>query len=237
MQGRMKLMNVISCALVFWFKERWNMEVSTAKKKRKLKMWQIIMISLVAGIAVGLGMSFMGGRDVGWIAAVCDFMSFLGNVFIRLIRMVIVPLVFFSIVSAMAELKDLKRLRSIGIKTILLFTFTTAIALTIGLVWVNIIRPGDGIVLSEAVDTVNVAEMPGIYDTLLNLIPLNVFEAFTNGSMLQITCQPLHTLLLCMYRCFCLWQRSIRSNTSRWLLNPGLLHSVRVHPWPPFLFL
>lgn len=186
MQGRMKLMNVISCALVFWFKERWNMEVSTEKKKRKLKMWQIIMISLVAGIAVGLGMSFMGGRDVGWIAAVCDFMSFLGNVFIRLIRMVIVPLVFFSIVSAMAELKDLKRLRSIGIKTILLFTFTTAIALIIGLVWVNIIRPGDGIVLTEAVDTVTVAEMPGIYDTLLDLIPLNVFEAFTNGSMLQI---------------------------------------------------
>ena len=162
------------------------MEGTAAKKTHKLKMWQIIMISLVAGIAVGLGMSFMGGRDVAWIAAVCDFMSFLGNVFIRLIRMVIVPLVFFSIVSAMAELKDLKRLRSIGLKTILMFTITTALALTIGLVWVNIIRPGDGIVLTEAVDTVNVAEMPGIYDTLLDLIPLNVFEAFTNGSMLQI---------------------------------------------------
>jgi len=170
----------------FLVKERWNMEGTAAKKTHKLKMWQIIMISLVAGIAVGLGMSFMGGRDVAWIAAVCDFMSFLGNVFIRLIRMVIVPLVFFSIVSAMAELKDLKKLRSIGLKTILMFTFTTAIALTIGLVWVNIIRPGDGIVLTEAVDTVNVAEMPGIYDTLLDLIPLNVFEAFTNGSMLQI---------------------------------------------------
>lgn len=162
------------------------MEGTAAKKTHKLKMWQIIMISLVAGIAVGLGMSFMGGRDVAWIAAVCDFMSFLGNVFIRLIRMVIVPLVFFSIVSAMAELKDLKKLRSIGLKTILMFTITTALALTIGLVWVNIIRPGDGIVLTEAVDTVNVAEMPGIYDTLLDLIPLNVFEAFTNGSMLQI---------------------------------------------------
>lgn len=162
------------------------MEGTAAKKTHKLKMWQIIMISLVAGIAVGLGMRFMGGRDVAWIAAVCDFMSFLGNVFIRLIRMVIVPLVFFSIVSAMAELKDLKKLRSIGLKTILMFTITTALALTIGLVWVNIIRPGDGIVLTEAVDTVNVAEMPGIYDTLLDLIPLNVFEAFTNGSMLQI---------------------------------------------------
>ena len=64
-----------------------------------------------------------------------------GKYFIRLIRKVIVPLVFFSIVSAVAELKDLKRLRSIGIKTIVLFTLTTAIAITIGLVLVNIIVP------------------------------------------------------------------------------------------------
>lgn len=160
--------------------------METTKKKHKLKMWQIIMISLVLGIIVGLILSFMGGRDVEWIAAVCDLMSFLGNVFIRLIRMVIVPLVFFSIVSAMAELKDLKRLRSIGVKTIILFTLTTAVAITIGLVWVNIIRPGDGIVLTEAIDSVEVTEMPGIYDTLLDLIPLNIFEAFADGEMLQI---------------------------------------------------
>ena len=63
---------------------------------------------------------------------------------------------------------------------------TTAIAITIGLVLVNIIRPGDGVVLTEAVDSVTVTEMPSIYDTLLDLIPLNVFEAFTEGSMLQI---------------------------------------------------
>ncbi len=162
------------------------MEAAKVKKKRKIKMWQIIMISLVLGVIVGLILSFLGGTDVAWIASVCNFMSFLGNIFIRLIRMVIVPLVFFSIVSAVAELKDLKRLRSIGIKTIVLFTLTTAIAITIGLVLVNIIRPGDGVVLTEAVDSVTVTEMPSIYDTLLDLIPLNVFEAFTEGSMLQI---------------------------------------------------
>ncbi len=168
------------------------MENEKKKKKHKLKMWQIILLALVAGIIFGLILSFLGGRDVSWIAAICDFMSFLGNVFIHLIRMVIVPLVFFSIVSSMAELKDLKRLRSIGLKTILLFTITTALAITIGLVWVNIIRPGDGVVLSESVDSVTVTEMPGIYDTLLDLIPTNICEAFANGSMLQIICLLLH---------------------------------------------
>ena len=114
------------------------MNAANVKKKRKIKMWQIIMISLVLGIIAGLALSFLGGTEVAWIASVCDFMSFLGNIFIRLIRMVIVPLVFFSIVSAVAELKDLKRLRSIGIKTIILFTATTAIAITIGLVLVSL---------------------------------------------------------------------------------------------------
>ncbi len=162
------------------------MENRKTEKKHKLKAWQIILMALVAGIIFGLTLSHLGGRDVSWIAAICDLMSFLGNVFIRLIRMVIVPLVFFSIVSSMAELKDLKRLRSIGLKTILLFLFTTAMSITIGLVWVNVIRPGDGVVLTEAVNSVTVSEMPGMYDTLLDLIPLNVCEAFANGSMLQI---------------------------------------------------
>ena len=72
------------------------------KKKHRLKTWQIILMSLVAGIVFGLSLSSLGGRNVSWIAAICDLMSFLGNIFIRLIRMVIVPLVFFSIVSSMA---------------------------------------------------------------------------------------------------------------------------------------
>lgn len=158
----------------------------TKAKKINMNMWQIIMISLVLGSVVGLVMSNMGGRSVPAIAAICDFCLFLGNIFIRLIRMAIVPLVFFSIVSAVVELKDLKRLRGIGIKTLVLFTLTTAIAISIGLVMVSIIRPGDGIVLTESVNAIKVAEMPGIYETLLDLIPLNIFGAFTDGNMLQI---------------------------------------------------
>lgn len=65
-------------------------------------MWQIIMISLVLGIIAGLALSFLGGTEVAWIASVCDFMSFLGNIFIRLIRMVIVPFIVFSIFVAVA---------------------------------------------------------------------------------------------------------------------------------------
>ncbi len=161
------------------------MEKDKTNKKKGIKIWQVILIALVLGIVVGLVLSAMGGTDVAWIAAVCDFFSFLGNIFIRLIRMVVVPLVFVSIVSAIAELKDLRKLRNIGVKTILFFLFTTACAICIGLIWVNIIRPGDGVVLAEDVE-VTVSSLPNIYDTLLDLIPLNIFQAFTDGEMLQI---------------------------------------------------
>ena len=156
------------------------------EKLKKVKMWKVIMSALAFGIIVGLIFSKLGGRDVSWIAATCDFFSFLGNIFIHLIRMAVVPFVFVSIVSAVADLKDLKRLRNIGVKTILMFTATSAVAITIGLIWANVIRPGEGIKLTNAVEEVKVAELPGIYDTLLDLIPLNIFESFTNGSMLQI---------------------------------------------------
>jgi Na+/H+-dicarboxylate symporter len=110
-----------------------------------------------------------------------------GNVFIRLIRMVIVPLVFFSIVAAIVDLKNIKELRNIGVKTILMFTFTSAVAITIGLVLSNIIKPGYGLTL-EGVDinSIQVQELPSIYDTLLDIIPLNICESFTNGTMMQI---------------------------------------------------
>ncbi|MBU5455599.1 dicarboxylate/amino acid:cation symporter [Caproiciproducens sp. MSJ-32] len=155
-------------------------------KKRKLKNYQLVFMSLILGTVFGLILSKAGGKDVAWIAYITDFCSFLGNIFIRLIRMIVVPLVFFSITAAVLELKDLKQLKRIGIKTFLLFSVTSAIAIAIGITLAYIIKPGQGIVLETAASEINVAELPGIYDTLLDIIPLNIFEAFTKGSMLQI---------------------------------------------------
>lgn len=155
-------------------------------KKRKLKNYQLVFISLIIGSIFGLILSATGGKDVAWIAYVTDFCSFIGKIFIRLIRMIVVPLVFFSITSAVLELKDLKQLKRIGIKTFLLFSVTSAVAITIGVVLAYIIKPGKGIVIDGIANEINVSELPNIYDTLLDIIPLNIFESFANGSMLQI---------------------------------------------------
>lgn len=155
-------------------------------KKRKLKGYQLVFISLILGTIFGLILSKAGGKDVVWIAHITEFCSFLGTVFIRLIRMIVVPLVFFSITAAVLELKDIKQLRRIGIRTFVLFTVTSGIAIAIGITLAYIIKPGKGIVLKNVTNEITVSELPSIYDTLLDIIPLNIFESFTNGSMLQI---------------------------------------------------
>ena len=116
-------------------------------RKRKLKNYQLVFISLILGTVFGLILSKAGGKDVAWIAHVTEFCSFLGIVFIRLIRMIVVPLVFFSITAAVLELKDIKQLRRIGIRTFVLFTVTSGIAIAIGITLAYIIKPGKGIVL------------------------------------------------------------------------------------------
>lgn len=156
------------------------------KALKKLKMWQKVFISLAVGILFGIVLSALGGTTVGWIAAICEFCKFLGDLFIRLIKMVVVPLVFFSIVSAIAELKDLRRLRSIGIKSLVVFTLTSSIAITIGVGLAYLIKPGVGVSIAGVTNSVTLAETKGFYDTILDMIPTNIFEAFTSGNMLQI---------------------------------------------------
>ena len=155
-------------------------------KKIKFKSYHKIFIGLILGCIVGAIFSGMGGKDIELINQIAIFSEFLGNVFIRLIRMSVVPIVFFSISTAVINLKDIRKLKSIGIKTMMMFTLTTACAISIGLVMAYIIKPGVGIDIAGISNTVEVKELPGFYETMLDMIPLNIFESLTNGSMLQI---------------------------------------------------
>lgn len=94
-----------------------------------MKIYHKIFIGLVLGCIIGAILSSMGGKDVALINQIAIFSEFLGDVFIRLIRMSVVPIVFFSISTAVINLKDIKKLKSIGIKTMLLFTLTTSFAI------------------------------------------------------------------------------------------------------------
>ena len=127
-----------------------------------------------------------------------DSTEWLGRLFLALIKMIVVPLVFFSLVVGVASLGDFRKLGRIGARTIAFFMTTTAFALVIGVGLANLIQPGN--LLSkedkaallatyhdDAGDMVEkAAEAPGIVDQLLAIVPENPVEALAAGDMLQI---------------------------------------------------
>ena len=156
-------------------------------EKKENPLYVKIFIALFAGIAFGYVLNFMGGVENEIINGyVLPFFQFIGDLFIKLIKMIVVPLVFFCIIDAALSLGDIKKLRSIGVKTIIWFLATGGISATIGLILANIIKPGRGLQLGTAETAMEVKELPGIYQTLLDLIPSNPFQALTSGEMMQI---------------------------------------------------
>jgi aerobic C4-dicarboxylate transport protein len=119
-------------------------------------------------------------------------MKILGDAFIRLIKMVIAPIVFFTVVNGIANMGDMKKVGRIGGKALLYFEIVTTIALAIGLVVVNLVKPGAGIDASSASGDISkyteAAAEPGhgITDFLLNIIPDNVVGAMAAGELLPI---------------------------------------------------
>ena len=137
-------------------------------------LWQRILIALVLGAVVGLAWG-EGAASIKWI----------GDLFVRLIRTMVVPLVFVSIAAGVAALIDPKRLGSIGIKTIGLYLFTTAIAAVVGLTLGTIVQPGAGANLAGATPhVVDVGKDVGLQ--LLEIVPLNPFEALAKGDLLAV---------------------------------------------------
>lgn len=156
--------------------------------KVRLKLWQKIFIGLILGIVVGIVLSNMGGPNNSIVSKLMEFFAFLGNMFIRLIRMAVVPLVFFSIVTGVINLGDIKRLAGTGIRTLLLFFLTSAGSVSLGLVLANIIKPGSSVQLGTVSTSIkdNLAEIPSVYKLVLDFFPENPIASFANGTMLQI---------------------------------------------------
>jgi Na+/H+-dicarboxylate symporter len=125
-------------------------------------------------------------------------MSPVGEIFMRLIKMVIVPLVFSSLLVGVASLGDVRKLGRMGGKTLGLYLVTTALAVTIGLICAHIIQPGKFIAEEDraalqakftdsADDKVDAAaEAPSAIDNVLDIIPVNPIESLSSGNMLQI---------------------------------------------------
>ncbi len=156
-------------------------------KKLKIKLHTKIFLGLILGVIAGL---VFGDKIL--------FVKPVGDVFMSLITMIVVPLVFVSLMLGTAGMGDVRKLGRIGAKTSLYFVLTTVVAIVVGLALANTVRPGEG--LSEEVRTElyknyeskaqdgiqRVEEKPSLVDILVNIVPRNPVAAFVQGNMLQI---------------------------------------------------
>lgn len=144
----------------------------------KLSLSTKIFIGLALGVMAGL--MFQSSPEVATI-----YIKPLGNLFLNLIKMIIVPLVLSSLVVGSASTGDVGKLGRIGIKTLAYYLVTTAIAVVLGLFLANMVNPGLG--LSIPVDaTAEAKEVPSVIETFLNIIPTNPIQAMADANMLQI---------------------------------------------------
>jgi Na+/H+-dicarboxylate symporter len=110
----------------------------------------------------------------------------LGDLFLRLIKFIVVPLVLASLITGITSLNNIKKLLSVGGKTIAYFMGTTFMAVVIGLLVGFGISPGKGLDITLPTESAEKTEIPSVIDTILNIVPVNPFESLSTGNILQI---------------------------------------------------
>ncbi|MDC7290955.1 dicarboxylate/amino acid:cation symporter [Blautia schinkii] len=153
------------------------MSETTGKKKVSLTMW--IFGALVLGVIVGLLMQ--GNAEIAE-----NYIKPFGTIFLNLIKMVVVPVVLLSIMQGIISLQDVRKVGSIGVKTIVFYLCTTAFAVTLGLIFANLLNVGAGFNLGTEELVYEAAEAPSFMDTLVNIFPSNAIQPLASATMLQV---------------------------------------------------
>ena len=150
------------------------------------KFHKILYVQVIIGILIGIALGFFD-------APLAEKMKPLGDGFIKLIRMMIAPIIFLTVVSGIAGIGDMKKVGRVGMKALLYFEVVTTLALVIGLVVVSWIRPGAGINADAAtLDVKSIAQYTSssshlsTVDFVLNIIPETFLGAFAKGEILQV---------------------------------------------------
>lgn len=165
------------------------------------KPWyQVLYIQVLIAVAVGISIGWRW-PDIG------ISMRPLGDGFIKLVKMIISPIIFCTVVHGVASMSDIRKLGRVGAKTLLYFEIISTLALVIGLVVVNLLQPGAGFNMNPATldadavaasrDAARQAHSLAIVPFLLGIIPTSFFDAFAKGDVLQV-------LLLAMLTAFAL---------------------------------
>ncbi|MCH2613965.1 MAG: dicarboxylate/amino acid:cation symporter, partial [Opitutales bacterium] len=172
----------------------------------KIKLTRWIVMAMLAGAVVGLTLSQFvefaidsgTGRvkldaqnrpilEQGFVAdyIINGFFQFLSEAIIRSLKALVIPLVFVSLICGTAAMDDVRKLGTIGLKTLALYLFTTAVAITIAIIVALIVRPGEWVQVTDTNDFVP-GETKPLLQVFIDIFPENVVFAFVNGEMLQI---------------------------------------------------
>ncbi len=165
------------------------------ERRRLAAHWQIL-IGMVAGLLVGMIAVRFGGKE--WVV---DWLKPLGTIFINLLKLIAIPMIITSLITGMANLGDVSRLSRLGLQTVMLYLATTVIAISIGLLIANVVKPGDSIAPSTRNHLVNTYQTDadakiqtakrqrneGPLKPLVAMVPDNIFlSATSNRNMLQV---------------------------------------------------
>lgn len=160
--------------------------------------WQILI-----GMVIGLIFGFIMLQIDGGKSFTDDWIKPLGSIFVKLLKLIAIPLILASLIKGISDLKDISKFKSIGIRTIITYVMTTVIAISIGLILVNVLQPGDG-VSEETISklTSTYSENSGVKDKIAeaskqvesgplqfleDMVPDNAFKAMSENSlMLQV---------------------------------------------------
>lgn len=166
---------------------------------KKLELHWQIMIGMITGILFGFLMTnFEWGQSF-----VSDWIAPLGTIFVNLLKLIAVPLILASLIKGISDLQDISKFKTIGGRTIIIYIFTTVVAITIGLFLVNVLEPGEGITpetidnlteryagdsqISERIAEASRQKESGPLQFIVDMVPQNAMEAMSNNKlMLQV---------------------------------------------------
>ena len=148
-------------------------------QKKKLSLTVKISLGLMLGIMVGIGLQDYADFAVSYIKP-------FGTIYLNLIKMIVVPVVLLSIAQGIISLQDVRKVGTIGLRTVLYYLCTTALAVTFGLVFANLLKVGAGYVLPAEELSYTASQAPNFMDTLVNIFPSNSFKPLAEANMLQV---------------------------------------------------
>ncbi|MCK5894633.1 MAG: dicarboxylate/amino acid:cation symporter [Endozoicomonadaceae bacterium] len=149
-----------------------------------------VLIALVGGIVIGVLIQYFASPNgVLEVWLINGLFSVAGGIFIAMIKLMVMPLIFISIVSAVCSIEDIGQFGRLGVKTLGLYLLNTAIAITAAIGIGMVVQPGLGANLELAADSSLIltrTEVPSLINLLIDIVPTNPVQAFAEGNILQI---------------------------------------------------